>query len=171
MPVRDPFEVNSYYFVKNRSKNHKVLWRNSSDFEKFLKTIVSYLIEFEQIAILAYVVLPDQYQFLIKNGEHSHALSRFLRRIQISYAMYYKKKYPAVLAKWEAVFPDRFIAEKIWSELALKKIAESINLAPVRNWIVKKISDRPYTSAHQVMKTGYTLKNWSKWETHIRVVA
>lgn len=99
MPVRDPFEVNSYYFVKNRSKNHKVLWRNSSDFEKFLKTIVSYLIEFEQIAILAYVVLPDQYQFLIKNGEYSHALSRFLRRIQISYAMYYKKKYPAVLAK------------------------------------------------------------------------
>lgn len=69
MPVRDIFELHAFYHIKNSSKNAKILWRNSADFEKFTRTIVSYLIEFPQISVLAYSILPDQYQFVIQNNE------------------------------------------------------------------------------------------------------
>ncbi|NOZ44998.1 MAG: hypothetical protein GXP45_07835 [bacterium] len=39
-------------------------------------------------------------------------------------------------------------------------------MSPVDLHIVKKIADWPYTSAHQVKKTGYIL---SSDHTHIRV--
>ncbi|NOZ44999.1 MAG: hypothetical protein GXP45_07840 [bacterium] len=93
MPVREAFEANSFYYIMNHSGSHRILWRNSVDFEKFMQSMLEYLVEYPDIALLAYAVLPDHYQLLLKNGCNGYAISQFLKKLQISYAMYYKKKY------------------------------------------------------------------------------
>jgi REP element-mobilizing transposase RayT len=115
--------------------------------------------------IYAYAILPNAYHFLFKNTEEWLRLSQFVRRLQISYAMYYKKKYRD-LPKTFSVFPQRFMTEYIWNQENYDKIAQRIHLAPMYQNLVKQISDWPYTSAHQVADTGYR----SQWETHIKIL-
>lgn len=90
---RDPFIADAFYHITNKSFDGKTIMRNSSDYETFLRYVLSNLLEYSNIAITSYCVLPDHFHFVVKNGRKGFDISEFMRRVQISYAMYYKKKY------------------------------------------------------------------------------
>lgn len=161
MPSRSIFVGNAVYCVSNSSFSDLKLWREKADFERFLRTADAYLRECPFLSLLAYVVLPNEYVFLLKNEENGFWISEFVRRLQIAYAMYFQKKYP-----WcgESIFSQRFGAERVLDQdFVYGNFAQKIHLAPVYKNIVSHIAQWPYTSAHQVANTGYI----STGETHL----
>jgi hypothetical protein len=55
--------------VYNQSSQSAILWKETSDYERFLRTVVAYLQEFFELDIYAYAILPNAYHFLFKNTE------------------------------------------------------------------------------------------------------
>jgi len=165
MPVRDSFLADKYYYISNSADVGMVLWKENMDYERFLRTALAYLEEYSGLSILAYSVIPHEYHFLFKNKNEWLNLSKFIRRLQISYAMYYQKKY----SNWlnQSIFPNRFFSKIIVDAWPYSSISQKIHLLPVYQNIVQNISNWPYTSAHQVADTWYK----SCWETHIPIVA
>ena len=85
--------------------------------------------------------------------------------MQISYAMYYQKKYAKGIK--QSLFPDRFSAELVDDVSPYSRKSQRIHLSPLYQDIVQHISHWPYTSAHQVADTGYR----SQGETHLPISA
>ena len=152
---RDKFLENTYYLISNKGFNNNILFENSDDYKTFILYIVSNILDHSGISISAYSILPNSFYFVIKNQEEGLKLSDFMRKIQVSYAMYFKKKNENILSsKWFPVFNWRFKSYKIDLE-ELEKIESCVAFEPLRLALVENIKNRPYTSVHQSLDTGY----------------
>ncbi len=145
--VRAIFEKWAFYHISNRSFEHMVVWRTSGDYDYFLQGLVKYLIDHPSLWLGAYAVLPDHFHLLLKNWEQGYEISEFVRKLQINYVMYYRKKHGYErIARGNSLFPQRFAVEHIKSQYDLDQIKKHINNNPVHHEIVKDIAHRPYTS-------------------------
>lgn len=162
---RDDFLENNYYLVFNQWFNHNILFENNDDYKTFILYVISNILDHSGIMISAYSILPDRFYLVIKNNEKWLKLSDFMRKIQVSYAMYSKKKdEEGSKSRWLPVFEWRFKAKVIDIE-DLEKVESCVAFEPIRAKLVENINNRPYTSAHQVIDTGYDYKS----QTHIKI--
>ena len=162
---RDEFLENTYYLVFNQWFNKNILFENSDDYKTFVLYAMQHLIEMPQLVMSAYCILPSYFYFVIKNKEHWLMLSDFMRKVQVSYAMYLKKKEKnQENSKWLPVFGWRFKANIIEEE-SLEDIESCVAFEPIKNEFVEDIKSRPHTSAHQVIETWYDCMS----DTHIKI--
>jgi len=147
---RFEFLENYYYHVYNRWFDKQIIFKNKNDFEKFYTYIVKELKEYENIKLVSYCILPNHFHFIIHNLETGLKLSDFMRKIQVSYAMYFKRKYETGLRK--PVFEWRFKAKYIKDEEYLAKCLSYVNYNAVKHWVVDNINDYPRSSYHQLDK-------------------
>lgn len=149
---------NTYYLISNKWFNNNILFENSDDYKTFILYIVSNILDHSGINVSAYSILPDRFYFVIKNQETGFKISDFMRKIQVSYAMYFKKKSQDESLRWIPVFEWRFKAHKIELE-DLQEIESCVAFEPLRAWLIENIQNRPYTSAHQSLDTWYDYKS------------
>lgn len=153
---RDQFLQNTYYHITNKSLNSMDIFKEKEDYEKFIDYISTYLAMCPTIWISAYSIMPNHFHFVIKNNKTWLQISDFMRKIQVSYAMYFKKKYANYFSmKWMPVFQWRFRANMIKDEDELGQIESYVNFDAINHKLTYSISDRPYTSLHQHMDTGF----------------
>jgi len=153
---RDKFLQNSYYHITNKSLNSIDIFKEKEDYEKFIDYIAKNLIEYPTIGLSAYSILPNHFHFVIKNNRNWLQISEFMRKIQVSYAMYFKKKYANYFSmKWLPVFQWRFKSKLIKDEEELRQIESYVNFDAINHKLAYSISDRPYTSLHQFIDTGF----------------
>jgi len=76
-----------------------------------------------------------------------------MRKIQVSYAMYFKKKHEEKIElKGVPVFQSRFIAKIIELD-ELEYIESCVSFEPLNQNLTEEIKNWPYTSAHQILNT------------------
>lgn len=156
---RDEFLENTYYLVSNKWFGDTILFENSDDYKTFILYVASNILDHSGIIISAYSILPNSFYLVIKNQEQGLKLSDFMRKIQVSYAMYFKKKEKNKdLPRWLPVFEWRFKARKVELD-ELEEIESCVAFEPLRMSLVENIQNRPYTSAHQSLDTGYDYKS------------
>jgi putative transposase len=90
---RKPFKESSYYHVINKSFGNVILWENTNDYKTFVLQVIDSLMSFPDVKMLSYCILPDHFHFLLYNTHKGFDISNLLKKIQISYAMYFKKKH------------------------------------------------------------------------------
>lgn len=162
---RDEFLWESYYLISNKGFNNNILFENSDDYKTFILYTISNILDHTWIMMSAYCILPNTFYFIIKNQEKWFKLSDFMRKIQVSYAMYFKKKNESNLeSRWVPVFEWRFKSQKIDLE-ELEEIESCVSFEPIRLKLIENIRDRPYTSAHQTLDTWYDYKS----QMHIKI--
>lgn len=162
---RDEFLAETYYLVENQGFNNNVLFEKSDDYKTFILYVIANLLEHPGLVISAYCILPKSFQLVILNKEKWLRLSDFMRKVQVSYAMYSKKNnLEREQLKWVPVFDGRFKAKAI-KDSELSYIESCVAFEPI-NWdSIEDIQNRPYTSAHQIFDTGYNYMT----QTHIRI--
>lgn len=160
---RDEFLENTYYLISNKGFNNNILFENSDDYKTFILYIISNILDHAWITMSAYCILPDKFYFVVKNTEKWFKLSDFMRKIQVSYAMYLKNNNNNE-SRWVPVFEWRFKAHKINLE-DIEEIESCVAFEPIRAEAIENIKNRPYTSAHQVMETWYDYKK----QTYIKI--
>lgn len=174
MPYRLPkLETNEFYHIFNRSiagekifgtVRLKSLFRNILFYYSYHPTMSYSLsrhvsiqtLEFDEsltenqrpgIEIAAYAIMPNHFHILLRQTREGE-ISRYLRRIELSYAHYYNR----LKGRHGGVFCARFKSTWPKSQYGFQQVAKYIHLNPVRANLtsLEFLRTYPYTSYYNV---------------------
>ncbi len=148
--ARFEFLENHYYHVYNRWFQKQTLFTNNNDFERFYKYIIKESKDNDKIKIVSWSFMPNHFHFVIHNLETGLDLSDFMRKIQVSYAMYFKRNNETGLKV--PVFEWRFKAKLLKDQDYLARCIAYVNFNPLKHAIVYNIDNYKRTSYHQIDK-------------------
>jgi REP element-mobilizing transposase RayT len=177
MPIRyNPLQKNTYYHIFNRGCNKQQLFFSHDDYQRFYDTIARYKINFPTIRIESFCFLPNHFHFLLiddekvqilksglvqvregtspdlnftnDNDNPSENISKFMGKVQQSYAMYFNQKYKDTIKKGlkSPVFEGRFKAKIIADQDYLEMIRYYVENNAVKHELVEKPEDWGYSS-------------------------
>lgn len=190
MPYRSPtLETNEFYHIFNRSIAYEKIFKTMTYKNLFMNLIFYYnsrsilphsflknlsngsqnildviaRAESPGIEIVAYAVMPTHFHLILKQTKDGE-ISRYLRRLEVSYA----KSYNCMKVRHGGVFSGRFGSVKIKSQNQLHVAARYIFLNPIKAKIItiEELDDYPYTSfhclgeAHPHIKSDYILEGF-----------
>jgi len=169
MSLRDKSLVpNEYYHIYNRGNGKNEIFLNEDDYDRFIKILYvcnseqsfnfrDYIVDpkidafdFERgtplVSILAWVLMPNHFHIVLISprsdlGEGNNSISKFMKKVSTSYAMYFNKKYKRTGGLFEGTFKSRHIREKNYFDY----IFSYVHLNPIKliqnDWKEKGISD------------------------------
>ena len=144
MPSRkQPLKQGYFYHIFNRGFDKQTIFLECRDYKRFIENMKRYKEEFDGINIYAWCLLPNHFHLLLKSDKSGLEISSFMRKLQQSYAMYFKTKYKAIspdlkLLNFPQLFEWRFKAKLIDNDDYLEKVATYIVLNPIKHWLVIK---------------------------------
>ena len=143
----------SFFHVITQGINKSYIFDKSEDIKYYIKLIYKLSKEHE-IEIIAYCIMNNHAHMLIKTKK-SDELSKYMQRLNCTYARYYNKKYDRV----GYVFRDRYKSEGIYDEQHLDNCIKYIYDNPVKAGICSKAKDYPYSNYKIItkeIKVNYT---------------
>jgi len=138
-PMRDESAMNLYHVLICGNNNEEV-FRDDEDKSQFLR-ILNDRFEAGECEVFAYCILCTKANLIIKPIKLK--LSVLMHQINISYALYYNKKY----SRSGHVFHDRFRSEAINSPSQLMAVMHYIAVNPVIEGVVARAEDYPFSSS------------------------
>lgn len=153
--TRIPFIENGYYHVYNRWYNKSIIFNNDKCFEKFYSYLVTFLNEYKEVKMLSWSFMPNHFHLIIHNtwGTGTQQISNFMKKLQWSYSIRHRTKYP--LDNWTKLpfFEWRFKAKFIDNDEYLTQCLAYVNFNPLKHNLVDNIDHYPWTSYHQIDKS------------------
>lgn len=132
MPRLSRQESNTgYYHVMTRGINKNKIFKSKPDKQKLINIIKEKLNEVD-CEVYAYCVMDNHLHLLLNSSIEN--LSLFMKKINISYAMYYNSKNDRI----GPVFQDRFKSENILNDRYFYGVIRYIHNNPVKANIVSK---------------------------------
>jgi putative transposase len=146
----------SFYHVYARGLNRQRIFRDQSDFVKFLRLFERYLsleevknnvgISFPnyhgRLELNSFCLMPNHFHMLVYQRQPG-TMTQFMRSLLTSYSMYYNKKYK----RTGPLFESRYKASMITDDAYLEHITRYIHMNP-RNWREYEYSSLPYYLHH-----------------------
>ena len=136
----------SFFHVITQGINKSYIFDKSEDIKYYIRLIYKLSKEHE-IEIIAYCIMNNHAHMLIKTKK-SDELSKYMQRLNCTYARYYNKKYDRV----GYVFRDRYKSEGIYDEQHLYNCIKYIYDNPVKAGICSKAKDYPYSNYKIITK-------------------
>lgn len=130
--------------------NREYIFGTEYNKNKYLQFLRKYYKKFE-IEIIAYCIM-DNHVHMILYSKDIQNISKFMHRVNSSYAKYYNEKNDRV----GYVFRDRFMSIPIITREQLYLCIKYIHMNPVKAGIVKKEKDYKFSSYNDYLqKTGF----------------
>lgn len=130
----------SYYHVMTRGNNLNNIFKHDHDYLEYLKLIQKLKGEYP-FYIFHYCLMPNHTHFLIKTRKENE-FSTFMKRINLMYFYYYKKRYGWIGHFWQ----DRFKSQPVGKDEYFLQCGKYIELNPVRAGIVTNPTEYRYSS-------------------------
>lgn len=127
------------YHVMIRGNEKKQIFLDNGDRNRFLDTLGK-MKDDVNFHIYAYCLMDNHVHLLIKEGYDN--ISKIMKRVNVSYAYYFNKKYGRV----GHLFQDRFRSEVIEDDTYLLVAARYIHNNPVKAGIVQKPAEYEWSS-------------------------
>lgn len=128
------------FHILTRGNNRQAVFHERSDFEAYL-ALLARLQRIHPFKLYHYCLMTNHVHLLLETTP-GHPLSRTMKKLNLTYALYYKKKYSHIGHFWQ----DRFKSLLIEKDLYLMACAAYIELNPVKAGIVRDPADHPYSS-------------------------
>lgn len=126
------------YHVMTRGNNKSKIFLDNRDMEKYLQILLDKKQD-KNYYLFAYCIMPNHSHLIIKEEEQ---LSTIMKKINISYAQYFNKKYDKV----GHVFQDRYRSEPIEDDRYLLTAVRYVHNNPIKAKIVADCKDYPWSS-------------------------
>lgn len=130
----------TYYHVMTRGNNRNTIFRQNYDYQKYLE-IVQKLKVVHPFDIYHYCLMPNHTHFLIRT-QKDNDFSTFMKKINLIYFYFYKKKYGWVGHFWQ----DRFKSQPVGKDAYFIQCGKYIELNSVRASLVKNPGAYDYSS-------------------------
>ena len=141
MPRKPRIEIAGYYHVINRGVEQRVIFKEDEDYEKFEELLCTYAPSYG-ITIHNYCLMSNHYHILIEIEKET--LSKFMRQINMSYAIYFNKKYKRSGHLWQGRFKSWYVTDEAYLYTLILYIEQN----PLKAKMVKKVEEYPYSTAH-----------------------
>lgn len=132
----------SFYHIMTRGNNKNVVFRSDNDFEYYIELIYRFKSE-HPFDLYHFCLMPTHTHYEIRT-KHTKDFSVFMKKINLAYFHYYRKKYGWVGHFWQ----DRFKSQPVGKDDYFIQCGKYIELNPVRKGLVLKPEDWPYSSYH-----------------------
>jgi len=130
----------NYYHIMNRGNNGQQIFNCEEDFRYYLEKL-SELKEEHPFDLSHYCLMSTHVHFLVKIIKETD-FSIFSKRLNLSYANYFKRNYGALGHFWQG----RFKSQLISSDIYLLQCGKYIELNPVRAGMVTMPGDYSWSS-------------------------
>lgn len=147
MPKRPPYQPGAYYHLYNRGRSRLPICHNHNDYLDILKKLKKYSLKY-RIVIIAYVLLPNHYHFLVRQDDQPRA-SLLPQRIFNSYSKIYNLKYDHS----GTIFQGSARAKIVDTQSYLLHLCRYIHANPVVHGLTRTLSAWPYTNYLEWMGT------------------
>lgn len=137
---RKNMHTKKVYHVYNRGAFRRTLFLNRANYFYFMEKIEKFKKQYS-INVLSYCLMPNHFHLLICAFENSFDISHFMKSLQHSYALHFRKLYNSS----GHVFESRYKHKLIRGPFHLSTIIEYIRNNPVRKGLVKRAEDWPYS--------------------------
>ena len=146
MPRKPRIEISGYYHIVNRGVEQRIIYKEHKDYEYFIELLRKGTKEF-QINLHNYCLMSNHYHLLIEINKQN--LSKFMRYVNLQYALYFNKKYKRLGHLWQGRFKSYYVADEAYL-YALVRYVE-YNALKIRK--VKQLEDYLYSSYRHLVDT------------------
>ncbi len=127
------------YHVIVRGIGQQDIFHEEDDFQKYLETVKKLSLE-SGVSVLGYCLMTNHVHLLLR--EDNGDISVFMKRLGISYAYWYNRKYERI----GHVFQDRFKSECIEDDAYLLTVIRYIHQNPIKASITGKPEEYKWSS-------------------------
>ena len=141
MPRRPRIELPGFYHVINRGVEQRVVFKEPADYEYFEKLMCFY-VKSCGIILHNYCLMSNHYHLLIEITQEN--LSKFMRQLNMNYAIYFNKKYKRVGHLWQGRFKSWYVTNEAYLYTLMRYIEQN----PLKAKMVQHLKEYPYSSYH-----------------------
>jgi len=141
MARRPRIEIAGYYHIINRGVEQRVIFKEPADFEYF-EALMCFYAKSYGITLHNYCLMTNHYHLLIEIQEEN--LSKFMRQLNMNYAIYFNKKYKRVGHLWQGRFKSWYVTDEAYLYTLMLYIEQN----PLKAKMVKHLEEYPYSSYH-----------------------
>lgn len=127
------------YHIMWRGANRQEIFHDEEDRFKYVTILEKYKNR-SQLIVYAWCLMGNHVHLLIREGNEE--LSTTMKRIAVSYAMYYNWKYKTT----GHLFQDRFKSENVETDTYLRTVVRYIHQNPVKAGMVHKVKEWKWSS-------------------------
>ena len=139
MPRRPRIDMVGNYHIVNRGVDKRVIYKNEEDFHCFLELLCSASLVYE-VKVHSYVLMSNHYHLLIETSKDN--LSKYMKHINASYAIYFNKKYKRSGHLWQGRFKSWYVTDEAY----LYALVAYIEYNPIKAKMIKKLGQYKYSS-------------------------
>ena len=139
MPRRPRIDMLGYYHILNRGVERRVVYKNEEDFHYFLNTLCKASLVYE-VKVHSFALMSNHYHLLIETTQEN--LSKYMKYINATYAIYFNKKYKRSGHLWQGRFKSWYVTDNSY----LYALIAYIEYNPLKAKIVKNLGEYKYSS-------------------------
>ncbi len=144
MPRKPRIEIPGYYHIINRGVAQRVIFKEAEDYEYFEELMCFYTKSFA-ITLHNYCLVSNHYHLLIEIKQEN--LSKFMRQLNMNYAIYFNKKYKRTGHLWQGRFKSWYITDEAYLYTLMCYIEQN----PLKANMVEELKEYPYSSYHYLL--------------------
>jgi len=145
MPRKPRIELAGKYHIINRGVEQRKVFEEPADYEQFEALMCFYAKSFG-ITIHNYCLMPNHYHLLIEISREN--LSKFMRQINMNYAIYFNKKNRRTGHLWQGRFKSWYVTDEAYLYTLMCYIEQN----PLKAKMVKNLEVYPYSSYHHFLE-------------------
>ena len=150
MPYRRiQFTPGQYYHIYNRGSGHRSIFREQDNYLFVLRLVKKYTSAFD-ISVIAYCLMPNHYHFLLRQ-DGTEAAGLLPQRVFNSCTKAFNKRYHCS----GTLFEGRYEAIHVDKEGYLLHLCRHIHANPVKDGLVSRLEDWPYSNYHEWIGTRH----------------
>jgi len=139
MPRKPRIEIAGYYHIINRGVAQRTVFKEASDYEYFEELMCFYAKSYG-ITIHNYCLMSNHYHLLLEIKQEN--LSKFMRQLNMNYAIYFNKKYKRVGHLWQGRFKSWYVTDDAYLYTLMCYIEQN----PLKANMVQELKEYPYSS-------------------------
>ncbi len=139
MPRRPRIDMVGYYHIVNRGVEQRRVYKDKKDFTMFLDLLCSGCHLYE-VQLHGYVLMSNHYHLLIETKKEN--ISKFMKHLNASYAIYFNKKYKRAGHLWQGRFKSWYVTDETY----LYTLISYIENNPVKAKMLKALGEYEHSS-------------------------
>jgi len=145
MARRPRIEIAGYYHIINRGVEQRTIFKEPADYEYF-EELMCFHMKGYGITLHNYCLMSNHYHLLIEITQEN--LSKFMRQLNMNYAIYFNKKYKRVGHLWQGRFKSWYVTDEAYLYTLMLYIEQN----PLKAHMVKELKEYPYSSYHYFLE-------------------
>lgn len=139
MPRRPRIEMPGFYHVVNRGVEQRIVYKDDEDFQTFLEMLCTSCRLYD-VQLHGYALMSNHYHLLIETQREN--LSKFMKHLNASYAIWFNKKYKRSGHLWQGRFKSWYVTDEPY----LYTLIGYIENNPLKAKVVRELGEYPYSS-------------------------